>query len=108
MEKITSYSFGRITQLYRMNDEENRNHAILIENDKLKKAWHVPLYFEPEEKLLNAEVVCGLKTNQRIVGSSNFSQAVELHWAPGRPKYPVTQEIFFTICNYLHIDVTRR
>jgi hypothetical protein len=56
---------GRITRLYRMNDEENWNHAILIENDKLKKAWYVPLYFEPEEKLLNAEVVCGLKTNQK-------------------------------------------
>jgi hypothetical protein len=56
---------GRITRLYRMNDEENWNHAILIENDKLKKAWYVPLYFEPEEKLLNAEVVCGLKANQK-------------------------------------------
>jgi hypothetical protein len=56
---------GRITRVYRMNDEENWNHAILIENDKLRKAWYVPLYFEPEEKLLNAEVVCGLKTNQK-------------------------------------------
>ncbi|MDR1597267.1 MAG: hypothetical protein LBR99_06140, partial [Treponema sp.] len=56
---------GRITRLYRMNDEENWNHAILIENDKLRKAWYVPLYFEPEEKLLNADVVCALKTNQK-------------------------------------------
>jgi hypothetical protein len=56
---------GRITRLYRMNDEENWNHAILIENDKLKRAWYVPLYYEPEEKLLNAEVVCGLTTNQK-------------------------------------------
>jgi hypothetical protein len=56
---------GRITRLYRMNDEENWNHAILIENDKLGKAWYVPLYYEPEEKLLNAEAVCGLKTNQK-------------------------------------------
>jgi hypothetical protein len=56
---------GRITRLYRMNDEENWNHAILIENDKLQKAWYVPLYFEPDEKLLNAEAVCGLKTNQK-------------------------------------------
>jgi hypothetical protein len=56
---------GRITRLYRMNDEENWNHAILIENEKLKKAWYVPLYFEPEERLLNAEVTCGLKTNQK-------------------------------------------
>jgi hypothetical protein len=56
---------GRITRLYRMNDEENWNHAILIENNKLKRAWYVPLYFEPDEKLLNADVVCVLKTNQK-------------------------------------------
>jgi hypothetical protein len=56
---------GRITRLYRMNDEENWNHAILIENGELKKAWYVPLYFEPDEKLLNAEVVCGLKANRK-------------------------------------------
>jgi hypothetical protein len=48
-----------------MNDEENWNHAILIENGKLRKAWYVPLYFEPDEKLLNAEVVCTLKTNRK-------------------------------------------
>jgi hypothetical protein len=56
---------GKITRLYRMNDEESWNHAILIENEKLQKAWYVPLYFEPEEKLLNAEAVCGLKTNRK-------------------------------------------
>jgi hypothetical protein len=61
----TGEAGGKITRLYRMNDEENWNHAILIENDKLKKAWYVPLYFEPEEKLLNAIVVCGLKTNRK-------------------------------------------
>jgi hypothetical protein len=63
--KETGEISGRITRLYRMNDEENWNHAILIENDKLQKAWYVPLYFEPEEKLLNAEAVCGLKANQK-------------------------------------------
>jgi hypothetical protein len=63
--KETGEASGRITKLYRMNDEENWNHAILIENDQLKKAWYVPLYFEPDEKLLNAEAVCGLKTNQK-------------------------------------------
>jgi hypothetical protein len=63
--KETGEAGGKITRLYRMNDEENWNHAILIENDKLQKAWYVPLYFEPDEKLLNAEVVCGLKTNQK-------------------------------------------
>jgi hypothetical protein len=63
--KETGEASGKITRLYRMNDEENWNHAVLIENDKLQKAWYVPLYFEPDEKLLNAEVVCGLKTNQK-------------------------------------------
>jgi hypothetical protein len=63
--KETGEAGGKITRLYRMNDEENWNHAILIENDKLRKAWYVPLYFEPDEKLLNAEVACGLKTNQK-------------------------------------------
>ena len=61
----TGEASGKITRLYHMNDEENWNHAILIENEKLKKAWYVPLYFEPDEKLLNAEVVCGLKANQK-------------------------------------------
>jgi hypothetical protein len=56
---------GKITRLYRMNDEENWNHAVLIENEKLRKAWYVPLYFEPDEKLLHAEVVCGLKANRK-------------------------------------------
>jgi hypothetical protein len=46
MEKRTGYSFGKITRLYRMNDEENWTHAILIENDKLQKAWYVPLYWK--------------------------------------------------------------
>jgi hypothetical protein len=62
--KETGEASGKITRLYRMNDEENWNHAVLIENDKLKKAWYVPLYFEPDEKLLNAEVACGLLTRQ--------------------------------------------
>jgi hypothetical protein len=71
--KETGEASGKITRLYRMNDEENWNHAILIENDKLKKAWYVPLYFEPDEKLLNAEVVCGLKTNQKGLLVPNIS-----------------------------------
>jgi hypothetical protein len=69
----TGEASGKITRLYRMNDEENWNHAILIENDKLKKAWYVPLYFEPDKKLLNAEVVCGLKANQKGLLVPNIS-----------------------------------
>jgi hypothetical protein len=71
--KETGEAGGRITRLYRMNDEENWNHAILIENEKIEKAWYVPLYFEPDEKLLNAEVVCGLKTNQKGLLVPNIS-----------------------------------
>jgi hypothetical protein len=71
--KETGEAGGKITRFYRMNDEENWNHAILIENDKLKKAWYVPLYFEPDEKLLNAEVVCGLKANQKGLLVPNIS-----------------------------------
>jgi hypothetical protein len=55
--KETGEAGGKITRLYRMNDEENWNHAILIENDKLKKAWYVPLYswrgFNTHMRLLN-------------------------------------------------------
>jgi hypothetical protein len=69
----TGEASGKITRLYRMNDEENWNHAILIENDKLRKAWYVPLYFEPDKKLLNAEVVCGLKANQKGLLVPNIS-----------------------------------
>jgi hypothetical protein len=61
----TGEASGRITRLYRMNDEENWNHAILIENKQLQKAWYVPLYFEPDKKLLNADVQCALKSNQK-------------------------------------------
>jgi hypothetical protein len=55
---------GTVTRLYKMNDEDSWNNALLIENKALKKAWYVPLHFEPDEKLLNTEVKCGLKTLQ--------------------------------------------
>jgi hypothetical protein len=55
---------GKVTKLYKMNDEDSWNNAILIENQALRKAWYVPLHFEPDTKLLNAGVKCGLKTLQ--------------------------------------------
>jgi hypothetical protein len=70
--KETGEAGGKITRLYRMNDEENWNHAILIENNKLKKAWYVPLYFEPDEKLLNAEVGMRIKNQPEGIISSQY------------------------------------
>jgi hypothetical protein len=55
---------GTVTKLYKMNDEDSWNNAVLIENKGLKKAWYVPLHFSPDEKLLNASVKCGLKNLQ--------------------------------------------
>jgi hypothetical protein len=53
---------GVITRLYRMNDEDSWNHAVVVENKKLNKAWYVRLHFAPEQKLLNTYVRCGFKT----------------------------------------------
>jgi hypothetical protein len=56
---------GVITKLYRMNDEDSWNHALLVENAALGKAWYIPLYYEPDETLSGAEITCQVKTNQR-------------------------------------------
>jgi hypothetical protein len=67
LEKFTAETGvvqGTVTKLYKMNDEDSWNNAVLIENRALKKAWYVPLHFSPDEKLLNAQVKCGLKTLQ--------------------------------------------
>jgi hypothetical protein len=56
---------GTVTKIYKMNDEDSWNNALLIENHALRKAWYVPLHFGPDEKrLLNASVKCELKTLQ--------------------------------------------
>lgn len=49
---------GIITKLYKMNYEESWDNAVVIENKDTKKAWFVPVYNEPSEKLLGAEVSC--------------------------------------------------
>ena len=59
---------GIVTKLYRMNDEDSWNHAALVENKKLNKAWYVRLHFEPDQSLLNSYVKCGFKFN----GSGNL------------------------------------
>jgi hypothetical protein len=56
---------GVVTRLYKMNDEDSWNHAILVENAATQKAWYVPLYYAPDNALLGAEINCGLKNNQK-------------------------------------------
>jgi len=59
---------GTVTKLYRMNDEDSWNHAVLVENKKINKAWYVRLHFEPDQNLLNSHIKCGFKFN----GSGNM------------------------------------
>lgn len=49
---------GIITKLYKMNYEESWDNAVVIENRETKKAWFVPVYNEPDNRLLGAEVRC--------------------------------------------------
>jgi hypothetical protein len=56
---------GRVTKLYRMNDEDSWNHAILVENKKERRAWYVPVYFEPDDRLAGATVRLSTDINQK-------------------------------------------
>jgi hypothetical protein len=56
---------GRITRLYRMNDEDSWNHAILVENKKEGRAWYVPLYFEPDDRLMGSTVRLSGQVNEK-------------------------------------------
>lgn len=49
---------GIITKIYKMNYEESWDNAVVIENKETKQAWFVPVYNEPNDKLLGAEVSC--------------------------------------------------
>lgn len=49
---------GIITKIYKMNYEESWDNAVVIENKDTKKAWFVPLYTEPDDRLQGAEVSC--------------------------------------------------
>jgi hypothetical protein len=63
--KETGEITGTITRLYKMNDEDSWNHAILVENASLCKAWYIPLYHEPKDILLKAEIICRQETTQK-------------------------------------------
>jgi hypothetical protein len=65
---------GRVTKLYRINDEDSWDNAVLIENSALKKAWLVPLYYEPKDVLLNQDVTLQTKkkSNGRLVPVINI------------------------------------
>lgn len=41
-----------------MNYEDSWDNALVVENERLGKAWFVPLYREPSARLLGADVVC--------------------------------------------------
>ena len=36
-----------------------------MENTALGKAWYIPLSYEPDKALMDAEIGCNLKTNQK-------------------------------------------
>jgi hypothetical protein len=63
--KDTGEISGIVTRLYKMNDEDSWNHALVVENAALHKAWYIPLYYEPDETLSGAEINCNLKTSQK-------------------------------------------
>lgn len=49
---------GKVTNVFKMNYEESWDNAVVVENEVQKKAWFVPLYREPDSRLLGAEVIC--------------------------------------------------
>jgi hypothetical protein len=63
--KETGEIAGIVTKIYKMNDEESWNHALVVENKKANKAWYIPLYYEPDDTLINAEILCTLNKNQK-------------------------------------------
>jgi hypothetical protein len=56
---------GVVTKLYKMNDEDRWNHAIVIESKKEGRAWYVPLYYEPRDELFGRTIRCRTKKNER-------------------------------------------
>lgn len=49
---------GKITKVFRMNYEESWDNAVVVEDSAQKKAWFVPMYREPDTRLLGADVIC--------------------------------------------------
>jgi hypothetical protein len=54
---------GKVTKIYKMNDEDSWNHALLVENKDAGKAWYVPLFYEPSGRFLNAHITCRPEQN---------------------------------------------
>lgn len=52
---------GKITKLYKMNYEESWDNAVVVENSEMKKAWFVPLYNEPNDRLLGTKAEVSLR-----------------------------------------------
>jgi hypothetical protein len=72
---------GTVTKLYRMNDEDSWNHALVVENEESGRGWYVPLYYEPKRELLNAKITCEMKENQRGLLTPVLSKArAETQW----------------------------
>lgn len=59
--KESGTASGKITKLYKMNYEESWDNAVVVENKELKKAWFVPLYNEPNDRLLGAKAEVSLR-----------------------------------------------
>lgn len=59
--KDSGTASGKITKLYKMNYEESWDNAVVLENKELKKAWFVPLYNEPNDRLLGAKAEVSFK-----------------------------------------------
>ena len=49
---------GKITKVFRMNYEDSWDNAVVVEDEAQKKAWFVPLYREPDTRILGADVIC--------------------------------------------------
>jgi hypothetical protein len=56
---------GQITRLYKMNDEDSWNHAMVVENKVESKAWYVPLYYEPDDDMMGSTIRCQTRKNEK-------------------------------------------
>jgi hypothetical protein len=56
---------GWVIHIYRMNDEESWNHAIVVQNRENQRAWYIPLYYEPDEHLLGSHISCAYTKNKQ-------------------------------------------
>jgi hypothetical protein len=62
---ITGSITGTIKKVITMNDEEVWNNAVIVENESLKKAWYVPLYYPFPQKHEGKEINCSMEKSQK-------------------------------------------